>query len=390
MNNLLLSAESILDTFEPIALYLTIGILASLLIAGLIIFFAKRCVAAKFTKYALLGFVFYALAIGIFMLILNILKYYGNGGEYKNTDIAKFVFLPILITLILIFAFSVVAFILNKNGKNLKTFGFVATVICGISLIATLVLIAKFFGSNIDGDGYYTDYGKLNSGVLYASAGVLIVGTILVAILIDKKGNFKFDTRCIAFAGISIALSFALSYIKLFSLPQGGSVTLASMLPIMLFSYVYGIKKGMIIGLIFGLLQAVQDPYIVHPAQFLLDYPIAFSLTSFAGIFANTDILKNHPQIRFAVSSLIGAVLRFISHVLSGVFAFGAYAIDAGQSNLLLYSLAYNSFVFVDIAIVIVVGVILFSSHGFINELSKFTAVATLDNQKNSENTKQA
>ncbi|MBR2384770.1 MAG: energy-coupled thiamine transporter ThiT, partial [Clostridia bacterium] len=68
-----------------------------------------------------------------------------------------------------------------------------------------------------------------------------------------------------------VALSFALSYIKLFEMPQGGSVTLFSMLPIMLFSYIYGMKKGLLVGVIYGLLQAVQDPYIIHPAQFLLD-----------------------------------------------------------------------------------------------------------------------
>ena len=64
-------------------------------------------------------------------------------------------------------------------------------------------------------------------------------------------------------------------------------------------------------------------------------------------------------------------MLRFASHVLSGVFAFGAYA---GDQNFLLYSLAYNSFVFVDLAIVIVVGAILFSSKGFVTEMNRFRA----------------
>jgi hypothetical protein len=82
------------------------------------------------------------------------------------------------------------------------------------------------------------------------------------------------------------------------------------------------------------------------------------------------NFIKNQP-LNFAISVSIGAILRFVCHVLSGVFAFGEYALDAGASNLLVYSLAYNSFVFIDLALVIVVGVMLFSSKTFIKELEK-------------------
>ena len=166
-------------------------------------------------------------------------------------------------------------------------------------------------------------------------------------------------------------MSFALSYIKLFEMPQGGSITLASMLPVMLFAYVYGAKKGLLVGFIYGILQAVQDPYIVHPAQFLLDYPIAFSMVGFAGIFANVKALDKAPQVKFALGAVLAGALRFIAHVFSGVFAFGAYALDEGFTNFWLYSLGYNSFIFIDVLIVAVVGVILFSSKGFTRELNK-------------------
>ena len=154
-------------------------------------------------------------------------------------------------------------------------------------------------------------------------------------------------------------------------MPQGGTVTLASMLPIMIFSYIYGSKKGILIGLIYGLLQAVQDPYIVHPAQFLLDYPIAFALTGFAGSLKYVNVFNSRPQIKFAIGAIIGAALRFFAHVLSGVFAFGAYA---GDQNFWVYSLAYNSFVFIDVLLVIVVGVMLFSSKAFVKEINKDTS----------------
>ena len=156
-----------------------------------------------------------------------------------------------------------------------------------------------------------------------------------------------------------------LSFIKLFQLPQGGSITLASMLPIMVFAYSYGMKKGLLVGFIYGLLQSIQDPFIIHPAQFLLDYPVAFTMLGFSGAFASFKPLEKLPQVKFALGALISSVFRFASHVISGVFAFGAYAEAAGASNHLLYSLAYNSFVFIELAIVVVVGAILFSSKTF-------------------------
>ena len=372
MLNLLTSAEGILDAVEPVLKWVATGVIAAALVAGLIVFFVKREIFAKFAKYALLVVILLALAGGIFMLTLKVAKYYGANGKYEGTAVATYVFLPILVSLVLILVTSVTAFILSKkNSAALKKFGMIAGIVCALAVIVTLVLIALFFKDNIVGDGYYTEDGKLNSPALYISTVLLVAAAIAVAFVIDRKDKSDFDTRSIAFAGISVALSFTLSYVKLWEMPQGGSVTLASMLPIMIFAYVYGAKKGVLIGFIYGILQAVQDPYIIHPAQFFLDYPVAFGLIGFAGALRNVKALDKIPQVKFALSALIGATLRFAAHVLSGVFAFGAYA---GDQNFLLYSLAYNSFVFVDLAIVIVVGAILFSSKGFVTEMNRFRA----------------
>jgi len=225
--------------------------------------------------------------------------------------------------------------------------------------------MAVYHKKYVVGDGYYTDsnHGKLNSPLLNVSALILVVISIGGGFLFSKNDKRPFDAKAIAFAGICISISFALSYIK-FGLPQGGSITLVSLLPIMVFSYVYGTKKGVFVGLIYGVLQAVQDPWLLHPAQFLLDYPIAFSMVGFAGIFKNRNFAKKSPQVGFVMGGLVCGILRYTSHVLSGVFAFGAYAADKGK-NFLLYSLAYNSFVFVDLAIVLIVGAMVFSSKVF-------------------------
>lgn len=73
------------------------------------------------------------------------------------------------------------------------------------------------------------------------------------------------------------------------------------MLPLMLFSYMFGIRKGIIVGAIYGVLQAIQDPWIIHPAQFFLDYPIAFAMTGLAGIFKELNVIKSPlPHLRSA------------------------------------------------------------------------------------------
>ena len=164
-------------------------------------------------------------------------------------------------------------------------------------------------------------------------------------------------------AGVCTALSFVLSYVKFEAAwLQGGSITLVSFLPICLFSYIYGMKKGLVVGFVYGLLQAIQDPFIVHPAQFMLDYPIAFSMIALSGLLTDLNVLSNMPKLKFTVGAILTGIFRYIAHVLSGTFAFGAYAMDSEATNFLLYSAVYNSYVFIDIALVVVVGLILFSS----------------------------
>lgn len=379
----LLSGYAI-DAIEPYAKGLTIGVIAATILAGIIVFFTQKALFKKFALIAGLCFIVYALIVGIVLLIFDIVKHYDAAyleKNYVNKDIIPYVFVPVLVTMCLMLISAAVLFIISKTKpKNVKKASIVCGIVCALSLITAIIMIALFYTDHIVGDGYYTDgYGELSSSALYISATILVIGTIVAALLLGRKDTKGFDTRCIAFAGITVALSFTLSYVKLWRMPQGGSVTLVSMLPIMLFSYVYGAKKGVLIGLIYGILQSLQDPYIVHPAQFLLDYPIAYAVTGLAGCLTYTNIFKNLPQVKFAVGAFIGAALRFVSHVLSGVFAFGAYAKDAGASSAFTYSLVYNLVVLIDVALVIIVGIILFSSKSFNKELGKFNTEAFSD-----------
>ena len=139
----------------------------------------------------------------------------------------------------------------------------------------------------------------------------------------------------------------------------------------MLYSYMFGTKKGVFAGMIYGVLQAFQDTYILHPAQFLLDYPLAFSAIGLAGMFARTDSLR-YPQVKFALGAVVAGVGRLAMHFVSGIFAFGEFAPE-GQP-VALYSFIYQaSYVLPDIAIVIVVGALLLSSRTFRHEIERYT-----------------
>ena len=372
----LLAVYSI-DKFEPIAKWLTIILASALILTVLVVFLVKRENFIKSAKICCFAFIVYALILGVVMLVLEILKKYNLEyleSKWVNEKVLTMVLFPLLSTVLAFLVSAVIIFVLTKKKSSIIK---KATLICGLICIAflltSLVLTAVYYSTVIKGDGYYTDseYGKLNSVALYLLAGIFAVCAIAIAILLARKDDKPFDTRAIALAGICVALSFALSYIKLFDMPFGGSITLVSWLPIALFSYIYGTKKGLLIGFLYGVLQSIQDPYIIHPAQFIIDYPLAFSMVGFAGALRFSKAFDKIPQLKFALSSLIAGSLRFFCHVLSGVFAFGAYAVDAGASSFWAYSLAYNSYVFVDIALVVVAGAILLSSKSFRNELNK-------------------
>jgi thiamine transporter len=193
----------------------------------------------------------------------------------------------------------------------------------------------------------FEKFGEVSYAGWIILAVLILLGVGLTAISRQKT---KWTARLLAYAALSIALAFVLSYIRLFRMPQGGTVTPASMLPMMLFSYAFGIGPGLVASLAYGLLQAIQDPYIVGFWQFLLDYPIAFGVIGLMGLFAK----KNRKWMLYAG---IGAVslLRMACHVLSGVLFFSEYA---GGANPWVYSIGYNSFVLIDAAICVAVALV--------------------------------
>lgn len=146
----------------------------------------------------------------------------------------------------------------------------------------------------------------------------LITMLVLVAIMISMSVSRKtWTAKSMAYAALSIALAFVLSYVKMFEMPQGGSVTLASMLPIMLFSAAYGVGPGLLTGAAYGLLQYLQGGWFVHPIQFLLDYPIAFALIGLCGLYKRLP--KAWQSWSLYACMVVGALGRALSATLAGI-----------------------------------------------------------------------
>ena len=166
-----------------------------------------------------------------------------------------------------------------------------------------------------------------------------------VVLLVIARGRIRWTARMLANAALCLALAFVLSYIKLFDLPQGGAVTAASLLPIVAFAYSYGLAPGLVVGVAYGLLQMIQDPWIVTPVQAILDYPLAFACIALAAVAR-----KLPDSWGWLAGMALAAVGRFVCHTFTGVVFFAEYAEGTGLSPF-VYSVSYNSFVFVDMAI---------------------------------------
>jgi len=153
---------------------------------------------------------------------------------------------------------------------------------------------------------------------------------IQVILAEGEKMSNNLSTKVLAEVAILVALATVLSYIRFVVFPQGGSVTLASMVPLIILSYRRGWRVGVFSCLVYGLIQFYQDPWMLNWAQFILEYPVAFGVIGLAGL------LKG----RVLIGAVVGLGLRFLAHTLAGVVFWSEYA-PPGVSPL-LYSVIYN------------------------------------------------
>ncbi|MBD5086100.1 MAG: energy-coupled thiamine transporter ThiT [Clostridiales bacterium] len=288
----------------------------------------------------------------------------------KGDDtLTPILFYPLLVLAVLAVASAVVLAI-----RPVKLIKIISAVVCGAAFIAVLVCMIVYYASGKAGEAFS------NVG-LYVSAIFVAAIIITLAFIADKRKK-SFDTRAIAFAAVCVALSFALSYIRIFKMPMGGSITFASMLPLMLFAFMFGSKKGLLVGMIYGILQAIQDPWIIHPAQFALDYLVAFGAIGLTGIIKDFGAFKNNMRVQFFLGALVAGFLRFLSHYFAGVFAFGAYGAGFAEdynmpalANPYFYSFVYQCLYIVpELIIVVIVGLLAFTSKNFRGQIETYSA----------------
>ena len=154
-------------------------------------------------------------------------------------------------------------------------------------------------------------------------------------------------TKKLTICAIMVALATVLMLIsKIIPAPwmQGGSITIASMVPIIVASLIIDCKWGILSGFVFSLIQMISgfnppptQTFINFVLVILLDYVVAFGVLGTAGFFYN---IMGKKLWAIPVSGAIVTILRYICHILSGILIWGVYA-EEGQT-VLAYSVTYN------------------------------------------------
>ncbi len=181
---------------------------------------------------------------------------------------------------------------------------------------------------------------------------IVIIALLAIAVAFARKksagkGSLKLSARQLAFCAVSIALGTVLSNVKLYRFPFGGSVTLFSMLFICLPGYWFGLGAGLITGVAYGILQLLIDPFVIHPAQLLVDYILAFGAFGLSGLFS-------HQKKGLIKGYLAGIVGRWIFATVSGWIFFAEYAWEGWAP--LPYSLVYNGiYIYTEAAVTLVI-----------------------------------
>ena len=160
-----------------------------------------------------------------------------------------------------------------------------------------------------------------------------VVFIFLLLVLVMRTNEKKNDVSVLVKTAILLAVAFVLNHVILFKMPQGGSVTAFSMLAMFLVGYLFGPRQGILAGMAYGLLDLVLNPYVVHPMQIFLDYPLAFGAIGIGGLLRNN-------KLGIISGYLLGVLGRYLVVVLSGIIFWGEYAAEG--FNAVSWSFFYN------------------------------------------------
>lgn len=181
------------------------------------------------------------------------------------------------------------------------------------------------------------DGGLTTAGYAVSVLAVILLAAAVIFFCSKNSSTRKMTTQQLVTCAVALALAYVTSYIKLFKLPFGGSVTLFSMLFIVLIGYWYGAKIGILTGLVYGIFQFLQEPYVLSLFQVCCDYILAFGAMGIAGFFSKS---KKHGLVKAYLAAILA---RGAFHALGGYL----YWMDYMPSNFpksltALYPIIYN------------------------------------------------
>ena len=138
---------------------------------------------------------------------------------------------------------------------------------------------------------------------------------------------------------IATVIAFICSLIPFLNFPFGGGITIASMLPIILVSYIYGTRWGLFTGFTYSVIQMMlgystigalftpaNDAYqgIINALLIcVIDYILAYTALGLGGVFRNK--LENK-GLALCLGSILALVVCYAFHVISGFIFYGAWA----------------------------------------------------------------
>ena len=193
--------------------------------------------------------------------------------------------------------------------------------------------------------------GLTTAGYVVSVIAVLILVILVAALLQKNTSALKLTTQQLVTCAVALALAYVTSYSKLFKLPFGGSVTLFSMLFIVLIGYWYGVKVGILTGLVYGIFQFLQEPYVLSFFQVCCDYILAFGAMGLSGLFTKS---KKYGLLK---AYIVAILARGAFHALGGYLYWMDYMPDNFPKSLTaLYPIIYNySYILLEGVLTIVV-----------------------------------
>ena len=171
----------------------------------------------------------------------------------------------------------------------------------------------------------------------YALSICVLAACVIAGLaLADRDGREGASTRRLAYCAMAMALAYVTSFIKVFKLPYGGSVTLLSMLFIVLVANWYGVRTGVLVGFAYGILQFLQEPYFLSLFQVCCDYVLAFAALGLAGLLRGR---KNGLLYGY----ILAVLARGFFHSLGGYLYWMDYMPDNFPKSLTaVYPIVYN------------------------------------------------